>query len=68
MIQKFGEEGNLIGDPTETALVQFGMDQGFQRDERSSECRTSCSGSAILIRIVNSMSTIHPHQQEMVVI
>lgn len=26
---KFGEEGNLIGDPTETALVQFGMDQGF---------------------------------------
>ena len=24
---KFGEEGNLIGDPTETALVQFGMDQ-----------------------------------------
>jgi Ca2+-transporting ATPase len=26
---KFGEEGNLIGDPTETALVQFGLDQGF---------------------------------------
>lgn len=26
---RFGKEGNLIGDPTETALIQFGLDLGF---------------------------------------
>ncbi|XBG82234.1 cation-translocating P-type ATPase [Enterococcus cecorum] len=26
---KFSQEGTLIGDPTETALIQFGLDQGF---------------------------------------
>ncbi|EAC5453026.1 cation-transporting P-type ATPase, partial [Listeria monocytogenes] len=39
---KFGEEGNLIGDPTETALVQFGMDQGFHvRDLVNQEPRVA---------------------------
>lgn len=39
---KFGEEGNLIGDPTETALVQFGMDQGFHvKDQVSAEPRVA---------------------------
>ena len=31
---KFSSEGNLIGDPTETALVQFGLDKGFDVREK----------------------------------
>ncbi|MCD5001608.1 cation-translocating P-type ATPase [Enterococcus saccharolyticus] len=26
---RIGQEGNLMGDPTETALIQFGRDKGF---------------------------------------
>ncbi|QIL46082.1 cation-translocating P-type ATPase [Vagococcus coleopterorum] len=31
---KFSSEGELIGDPTETALVQFGLDKGFDVREK----------------------------------
>ncbi len=31
---KFSQEGELIGDPTETALVKFGQDQGFNVTEK----------------------------------
>ncbi|CAM3321403.1 cation-translocating P-type ATPase [Vagococcus fessus] len=34
---KFSSEGNLIGDPTETALVQFGLDKGFDVREKLEE-------------------------------
>ena len=30
---RIGQEGNLMGDPTETALVQFGRDKGFDVQE-----------------------------------
>ncbi|WP_313629171.1 cation-translocating P-type ATPase [Enterococcus italicus] len=39
---KFSKEGNLIGDPTETALVQFGLDKGFDiRQEGKVEPRVA---------------------------
>ncbi|MGM0213445.1 cation-translocating P-type ATPase [Enterococcus sp. AZ109] len=39
---KFSQEGNLIGDPTETALVQFGLDRGFDvREETKKEKRVA---------------------------
>lgn len=31
---RFAQDGSLIGDPTETALVQFGTDKGFNVTER----------------------------------
>lgn len=31
---KFSQEGTLLGDPTETALVQFGLDKGFDIREQ----------------------------------
>lgn len=39
---KFSSEGDLIGDPTETALVQFGLDKGFDvREEVVEEPRVA---------------------------
>ncbi|GCF95149.1 ATPase [Enterococcus florum] len=39
---KFSQEGKLIGDPTETALVQFGLDNQFDvRDRVSAEPRVA---------------------------
>ncbi|MGG5315566.1 cation-translocating P-type ATPase [Enterococcus sp. AZ072] len=39
---KFSQEGGLIGDPTETALVQFGLDKGFDvRQEVQKETRVA---------------------------
>ncbi|MBO1304945.1 cation-translocating P-type ATPase [Enterococcus sp. 669A] len=39
---KFSQEGTLIGDPTETALVQFGLDRGFDvREETKKETRVA---------------------------
>lgn len=39
---KFSKEGDLIGDPTETALVQFGLDKGFDvRQEGKAEPRVA---------------------------
>lgn len=31
---KFSQDGTLIGDPTETALIQFGLDHGFNVTEK----------------------------------
>ncbi|MHC5249964.1 calcium-translocating P-type ATPase, SERCA-type [Enterococcus sp. LJL90] len=31
---KFAQDGSLIGDPTETALVQYGLDHGFNVTEK----------------------------------
>lgn len=39
---RIGQEGNLMGDPTETALVQFGRDKGFDvRQEEPKEPRVA---------------------------
>ncbi|WP_414841139.1 cation-translocating P-type ATPase [Enterococcus saccharolyticus] len=39
---RIGQEGNLMGDPTETALVQFGLDKGFDvRQEEPKEPRVA---------------------------
>ncbi|EOL42501.1 potassium/sodium efflux P-type ATPase, fungal-type [Enterococcus phoeniculicola] len=34
---KFAQDGTLIGDPTETALIQFGLDHGFNVTEKVAE-------------------------------
>ena len=31
---KIAQDGSLIGDPTETALVQFGLDHAFNVTEK----------------------------------
>jgi len=39
---RIGQEGNLMGDPTETALIQFGLDKGFDvRQEVVNEPRVA---------------------------
>ncbi|MCR8967220.1 calcium-translocating P-type ATPase, PMCA-type [Streptococcus zalophi] len=39
---KIAQDGNLIGDPTETALIQFGLDQNFDiRDKLVKEPRVA---------------------------
>ncbi len=54
---RIGQEGNLMGDPTETALVQFGLDKGF--DVRQEELKEPRVADLPFDSDRKLMSTIH---------
>lgn len=58
---KVDPDGKLIGDPTETALVQFGLDHNFdvrevlKSEPRVQSCHLTLTVSSCLLSIRNQM-------------